>query len=157
MPTAETVHRVIRDKVNSFQDECDLWKQDYKAAQLYFDFCDLLKDGAELHKEICKLDENWRLDIYRGVVPFDPEMDQRIGELFRRLAGIMFTIERDLLPHFDRESDVDDAGEFIKICRELRGILTDDKDFFADDALIALRDDALDQHAGGQDIEQWPT
>jgi hypothetical protein len=102
------------------------------------------------------LDENWRRVVYRGA-PYGEEFAQRIGDLFRRLGRAMFAIEKDLVPLYERQHDTHGAEEFRKCCRELRGILTPDKDFFDDDALAALRDQALDQLAGGQGIEQWPT
>ena len=156
MTTAQIVQRLIRDRVDALQDQCDLWRQEYQTAQLYFDWRDLLHEGVELYCDVCRLDENWRRDVYRGA-PYGEEFAQRIGDLFRRLGRAMFAIEKDLVPLYEREHGTHGAEEFRKCCRELRGILTPDTEFFDDDALAALRDQALDQMAGGQGIEQWPT
>jgi hypothetical protein len=146
MTTAQFVQRLIRDRVDAFQDECDLWRQEYQAAQLYFDWRDLLHEGVELYHELCRLDENWRRDVYCGG-SYEEDFAQRVDELFRRLGRAMFTIEKDLVPLYEREHGTHGAEEFRKCCREIRGILTPDQQFFAGDALTALRDQALDQMA----------
>lgn len=154
MATINLVQRLIREKVDSYEDEYDLWKADHKLAMLYFDFCDLLRDGLELYRDICRLDENWRRMVYRDEIPYDPDMAAKIAELFPRLGRMLFSIESDLLPFFAKNYGVEDGEEFGKYCNELRGVLTKDSHFFDHDALIKLRDDAVDEYARGE-CEQW--
>lgn len=148
------VQRVIRDRINTYQDEYDLWKADHKLAMVYFDFCDLLREGLELYKELCRFDEGWRREVFRQKIPYDPEMAARLDELFKKFAHTALGIEAALLPAFEQHYGVVEGDEFRSCCRELRGILTADGDFFVGDALVSLRDSALDEHAKG-DCEPW--
>ncbi|MBI1902001.1 MAG: hypothetical protein HYS13_12935 [Planctomycetia bacterium] len=106
---------------------------------------------------IVRLDERWRRDVYRAKVEYSPTDAEAIHQLFvdwhRPCAKVL-----DQLEAFERAGlDVKWAREFRARCREAEGILTPDARFFADDALVRLRDEALDQHKEGQTLEYGPT
>ncbi len=143
---ASHVKRVVRDKVNAYHDECELWKLDHDQAMLYFDFRDFLCEGLALYRDICRLDENWRSDVYQSKIEYDADFEESVSNLFRRFAKLAFRIETELLPWYEqRFGDVDKADEFRACCNEMRGTITNDGDFFMSDELVKLRDEALDE------------
>lgn len=152
---ATLVEKIVRERLDAYEDEYDLWKTDHEQAMLYFDFCDLLDEGVRLFGSVCRLDENWRSDVANGRIEYDKDTRARILAHFRRWATIGKRIHEQLLPWVVAKygNDVEHSAEFLNCYREIQGILTDDKDFFVGDKLHDLRDHAIDEFRKGETLE----
>lgn len=140
------VERAVRTKLDAYEDEYELWKADHDLAMRYFDFCDHVAEGIKLYRGICRLDEHWREEVLSKRLEHDPDFTGRISELFTKVSRLMRQTRDTLLPEFERQfAVVDKADEFRACCKELEDIHTSDADFFNHDALVDLRDAALDE------------
>lgn len=155
MQVGQEIPRIIKGRVAIFRRESELWKSDHEEAMRYFDFCDHLNTGIHLYNEICRLDENWRESVHSQKCPYDSSQHRRIMALFLTLARVAFDVEGQLLPKYESQFGVQDGAEFRKVCRELRGIVSEDASFFDSEALAALRDEALEAVDGETDIDEW--
>lgn len=132
------------------------WKADHRAAMVCYEVEETIALGNRVFDAIVAFDENWRRQVSRGELPFSPVLDSFIQALFRRwyvpCSGVLAAIE-----NLRREGfAVKGAAEFLQRCREAEGILTPDAEFFSDDQLVQLRDEALDQHLRGETLEHGP-
>lgn len=149
------VEKIVRERLDAYEDEYDVWKADHAQAMLYFNFCDLLEEGVRLFNSICRLDENWRGDVAKKRTEYDEDTHSKIFDLFRRWAKIGRRIDEQLLPWFVQEygGDVKSSKEFLACYREVQGILAKDEDFFNGESLSALRDQAIDEFRKGETLE----
>ncbi|HKI35497.1 MAG TPA: hypothetical protein VKA46_26815 [Gemmataceae bacterium] len=132
-----------------YSQQPEQWKQDHEAAMCCFDFEGLLAFGLSLYDYINRIDEAWRVKVYRNLVPHDPAVDKVIEELYR---GWLKPYDRVLarLSALEKHFDVAGAKEFRSACREVQGILTPDEEFFIHDRLARLRDEAVDANRRGE-------
>ncbi len=136
------------ERTQRYEEQPEQWKQDHDAAMRCFDFEGLLALGLSLFDFINRVDEAWRVKVYRGLVPYDATMDQVIEGLYRvwlRPCDRLHARLAELEKHFD----VKGASEFRAACREVQGILTRDDEFFTGDRLAELRDEAVEDHRAG--------
>lgn len=155
VPTIHKAQKILRHRLDSYEDERDLWKEDHGEASRYFDFRDFISGGIELYKELCHLEEAWRTDVYRKLIPYDARFLAKIEGLFSTFSDLAFDIEQSLLLKFEADQGIAEiAAEFRRYCQELRDAMTPDTKFFVDEKLADLRDEALEQNARG-DCEQW--
>ncbi len=106
--------------------------------------------GNWLFGAISVIDLNWHTEVYEGKTHYDPAEEAVIVGYYR--AWLQPT--DDLLTKIgELESQgypVDGAEEFRANCREARGSLTDDAEFFAGDDLAEMRDRTIDAHREGR-------
>ncbi|HUY35984.1 MAG TPA: hypothetical protein VMV69_24815 [Pirellulales bacterium] len=151
---SEAIQQIIRGKLDAYEGEFEVWKEDHESAMLYFDFRDLLADGVNLFHSVTRLDENWRREVFKRPDLYDESYAPDVLGLYRRWDRIARQVEASLLPWFQQEyGRVDHADEFLACAREVKGILTPDDEFFAGDALSKLEAAALDEHRKGLTVE----
>jgi hypothetical protein len=87
--------------------------------------------------------------VFAGRLPFSKQVEAAIADAYRawgKACGAFLQAITDL----EAEGcEVEGADEFRRCCREVRGILTSDKDFFSGPELTALRDEAVEAHRNG--------
>jgi hypothetical protein len=150
------IQQIIRGKLDAYEGEFEVWKDDHEKAMLFFDFRDLLAEGINLFHSVTRLDENWRRDVFKQPNLYDKSYAADVLELYRRWDHIARQVEERLLPRFEQEyGRVDHADEFHACAREAKGILTSDHKFFAGDALSRLEAAALDEHRKGLTVEHY--
>src|SRR5262249_40884183 len=111
--------------------------------------------GISTFQRINRADESFRSAIFRGKCPPNAptEVDEVIELLYRSWADTS-SILLQRLGELEREGfEATGADEFRSCCRELQGILTEDREFITSDRLAALRDDAIDAHRRGDVTE----
>ena len=146
MCSYRVIERVVREKVVGYQVEYEAWTTDYNAVMLYYDFRDWLESGIKLYRNICLLDENWRIAVLTKKIEHDTDFAGDLRELFVKMARLLCRTRDTLLAHYEDEyGDVEHAEDFRRCCNELTDMLTPDADFFNHDALVDLRDAALDE------------
>lgn len=152
--SALIAEHLVRDKLGTYMDEYDLWKDDHEQAMLYFDFCDLVIDGIKLFRDICRLDEQWRSDVFQKKIEYDNDFDEKISSLFWQLAKISLRVESDMLPQAEADfGEVNKADEFRSVCESLRGIITPDDEFFQHEKLLDLQKQAILEDEQGKTVE----
>jgi len=147
------VEHIVRDKVDAYEDECDLWKSDHTLAMLYFDIQGLVNDGIKLFHDICRLDENWRTEVLSGQIAYDVDFEDKLRSLIHRFHRTTLSISRDLIPAIEPEFKVENADKFRKVCDEVGGMVTPDNEFFCHTKLAKLRDEAISDFDHGQTVE----
>jgi hypothetical protein len=147
----ESLQRFER-RTERYAEQPEEWKQDHDAAMRCFDFEGLLAFGLSLFDFINRIDEVWRVKVFRGLVPYDPASDEVIGDLYRwwlRPCDRILARLSELEKHFD----VEGSKEFRSACREVQGLLTRSADFFTHERLARLRDEAVDANRRGESEE----
>jgi hypothetical protein len=141
--------RRYEEQTEQYGEQPEQWKQDHEAAMRCLDFEGLLAYGLSVFDFINRIDEAWRIKVYRNLVPYKPEVDKLIDELYHwwlrpcdRVMAQLVALEK----HFD----VEGGKEFRSACREVQGILTRDEDFFRHGRLTQLRDEAVDANRRGE-------
>ena len=139
---------LVRREIELYRDVSEVWKADHEAAMACMDFQDLLAKGIAAFESINRIDEAYRRAVFSGS-EFDEAVSGQITELYEMISepceGILETLAR-----FERAGfNVDAAERFRSCCRELAGILTDPADFFSDEALVRMRDKAIDENQQG--------
>ena len=141
---------LAQDKARVYREESELWKRDHALAMAYYNFRDFLEFGINLFDSITKIDEDWRLRVLKHELEYDPAVANRILDVYKMLLEPCAEIERIIPLLEQRFGSVANAAEFRSRCREARGILTPDGQFFAGDALVSLCDAAIEENRKGE-------
>ncbi len=129
--------------------EAEPWKEDHDTAMTGFCIEEMVSWGNRLFRGLSEDEETWHTQVFESKVAYDAEWQENLLELFRKwLKG-----SERLLTQIEwlegSGFEVRGSGEFRQNCIEARGILTDDDKFFVGEALINLRDEAIDEHRRG--------
>ncbi len=144
------IESVARD-IGRLRDDVILENQDRPIAPFEdrWPWENLVAKANFLFDRIMDLDSAIQELVLTDRVGFDRELDAKVGDL---VIGWHETC-LDVLPHVDRliqaGHHVVGAGKFRDNLSEARGILTDDREFFAGDHLDRLQDEAIDAHRAG--------
>ena len=116
-------------------------------------FQDWLIVSNHLFETISRFDSGWHAGVFAGQIAYNADQAAHILGFYRtwskhadRVLAILDRLESE--GHAFRGTD-----EYRRHCREARGLLTSDAEFFAGDALVALRDEAIDEHREGRTVE----
>lgn len=109
--------------------------------------------GCSLALMIDYVDHRWRMETLSGKEPYDVNQESAIQSYYRDwlrgAGGILVSLDRaESRGHSVKNSDL-----FRRCYRENQSALTPDSEFFAGDALVRLRDDAIDAHREGRTVE----
>jgi hypothetical protein len=141
---------LAHDKARIYCEESELWKKDHALAMAYYDFRDFLEFGISIFDSITKIDEDWRLRVLKHEFDYDPAVSAKILAVYKMWLEPCDEIERALLFVEKEFGNVANAAEFRSRCREARGILTTDNQFFAGDSLVSLCDAAIIEKRNGE-------
>ena len=152
----QTVKRLqyARAGLRLFGHDTEHWKTGHTDAMACYEFEDHLQSGIEIFDSITRFDEDRRLRVLKGQIPYDASTEQQIQGLYKdwlQPSALAATI----LEHYESLfGDVKHADEFRSRYSEAKGIVTPDNEFFSDDTLVELRDAAIDEHRRGdtQDV-----
>ena len=151
---AENTLNLAREQLERYEKSSESWKEDHEAAQRCLDFEGLLAYGVSLVRFIDAIDLAWRTKVLQKQLPHDAKMEEAIDCLYR---GWLYPRERmtKRLESFEEQGFlVSGADEFRQACREVKGILTPDGEFFAgNDALLRKQDEAVEAHGRGETVE----
>ena len=153
MGATSSAFKVVQNAIGSYKIEAAGWKRDHDAAMKFYDFEDFLLVGIALFDAITQFDEKHRSRVLSGESPFDPEHTQTIQGAYRWWLEPCEKITVKLEELRAEFGPIKNSEEFLSRCREAKGILTDDAEYFTDKALIALRDEAVGEFRAGNTIE----
>ncbi len=132
------------------------WQQAHYQAIACRDLEDELLRGVKLFDFLCAEEEKWRSDVLNHREQYSPTLEKFFLALFelwsRPCQSLLEAIARVQAGGFE----VEHAAEFESRCREVKGILTADHEFFDSDELAEVRDKAIDDHRRGLTIEHRP-
>lgn len=147
------VTEVVRRELDLYQEVSEVWKRDHERAMACYNFQDLLEKGIAAFEFSNRVDEAYRRAVLRGEEAFDKAVNDRIAGLFISWIATGREVLRNL-EAFERAGfRVEHSDAFRRCCREAEGIVAPPSDFFSDDALVMLRDDAIDAHHRGESSE----
>lgn len=147
----------ISSQAERFVDDVEQWKMlDDQLAEAASELGEILQGGIDLFDHLNDLDERVRRSISRGKMPYSAELNAFIKAVYRRwLSASKGGLEA--IEILERHGHgLANAEDFRDRCREATGILTPDCEFFSDQRLVDLRDEALDEHARGDTREYRP-
>lgn len=147
---SNSAFKVVQDALASYNEP---WKPDYEAAMDCRDVEDWLYVGNGIFDAINSFDEKHQLRVMRGELEFDNTHNEKIREAYRWWLTPCEALATRIESLRKSGFNVDHAEQFLSNCREAKGILTDDAEFFKNESLVNLRDEALDEHRAGESIE----
>ena len=138
----------VRRRIELLREEQEAWKGDHDRAMACFELDELIKDSAQVYEDICRLDEQWHLLIYKtgGDHPTDT-IDDLYESWFaatRRLNDLFSMMEAEYAARgFDRKNHT-----WFVACRNTCAAILDPSELESD-----LADEAIQQHRNGDTIE----
>ena len=146
---------VVRSAIHAYRRESrkDAWKADHNAAMKCFDLEEMLWVANGVYDAITHFDETHRGRVLSGEIEFDPDHSGLIRQAYAWWLGPCDVFQAAINKYRGRFGNVTNSEEFLSRCREAKGILTDDSEFFAGDPIIALCDEAVDDFRAGNTIE----
>lgn len=130
------------------------WKANNIDAMSCWDFEDFLCLCTEAFSRIGRQEDGWRRCIYDEQVVYSQDAEKVFLGLYRDWLCVCKNLVLPL-KHFENKGFIVCYANLFRSCiREAEGILTPDDKFFASDALVSLRDDAIDecQRGGGERV-----
>lgn len=148
---------LVRRQVELCDQASESWTSDHKDAMQCHDLQEWLAILISTYDLVVRLDERWRHAVFEKLEVHDPAVDREISDLFTRWKHAATIMERRIRDFETKQFDVDHAAALRKRLHEVTSLLTPDREFFTGQALVDLRDDAIDQHRRGQTIEYGAT
>lgn len=137
---------LIRSELQLYHAQSEAWKPAHRSAMRCRALERRLALGLFTFRQITQADEDWRAEVLAGRLPFSEQVETAIADAYRVWATACAPFLQATQDSEVEGYQVEGAHEFRECCQEVRGILTNDKDFFSSPELIALRDEAIDAH-----------
>jgi len=141
--------RYAEKEISRFRDDVEDWKRDHHQVQACWAYEDLVAKANFLYTRIIDLDQDIRESFLLQGCEFNPELDRDLSNILSNWLAASL----EILPHvgaLEKEySGLDGGDDFRRNVKEAQSILTPDSEFFVGDALIELRDQAVDAHRSG--------
>ena len=83
MPASQ-VAMFVEKRVALYQEQQEAWKADHRMAMACFEVEELLVEGLQIYDSIHRFDANWKLEVFREICEYDPNVDEQIRGLFGR-------------------------------------------------------------------------
>jgi hypothetical protein len=145
---------IVRGELEFYEQKSEqVWSDAHEAALHATDCEELLALGNFLFERINRLDESWRNAVYTGHWSDDRGFEKVVEGLYRSWSKAGEVLLRWLEQLEGQGFCVEGAEQFRRCCREVRGILTPDDEFFSGDAQVNARDQAIDEHRRGETTE----
>ena len=144
--------RLLQDQMKLAESQTEAWKQDYKDANNCHILEFLLRTWLHLLDEIGELDNQLRLAVLQGKA--EPGEEGITEHHYRVWLQGAETVMPLLIDSERKGYQVERSEDFRNGCREVKGILTPDEEFFSSEGLVELRDKAVDAHQRGE-TEDW--
>jgi len=129
------------------------WKKEHDEAMECINLEELIAFGITIFDLINRLDEIWRRKVHENRIPYNPDVDAAIETLYAKWMGPFDRVMAQVNKFRQAGYNVAGEQEFISAHREVKGILTSASDFFTDEKLADLKDNAIDEHLRGNLIE----
>ena len=115
---------------------------------------DLLQLGIDAFKWLGRADRVIRSAVYRGLAEYDPSLDVALAALYAEWLKPCTFAEGWIAQQEQRGFRVDNLAEFpSSCCEEVRAIVEAHEGTLENDALVELRNNAIDAHRRGETLE----
>lgn len=140
----------VKRRMQDYGDQVRRWQHLQSLTAQCIEFELLLRHGLSLLTQVNEADEKWRSAVMRGQVQYDPSFEEELTQFYQWWiqSGEIALEELDRIE--STGMDVDHAADFRIAINEVRGILTDDREFFCSDKLVELKDRAIDDFRAGK-------
>jgi hypothetical protein len=147
--------RTARLHVHNYTGESDDLIQRHAEGIDCRDCEDFLQLGIDAFKWLGRADHVIRSAVYRGLAEYDPSLDVALAALYAEWLKPCTLAEGWIAQQEARGFRVDNLAEFRACCEEVRAIVEAHEGTLENDALVELRDDAIDAHRKGETLELW--
>lgn len=137
-------------RVSQYRDESKDWRKLHNGPLACLDFDLHLRFGLSLYEALNWADEKWHALVRSGKEEYSEKAVRQLRKAYADWHAPCEYLLKALKYFEDLGYKVEQAEAFRTACREVAGILTDDEDFFADEALVQARDDAIDAFRRGE-------
>lgn|GEM_PF-4487033 len=143
--------RISRKGVDKWYGERkEKWYQDHKLAMACMECESFLQAAIADFYAINQLDEMWRIQIAENVVEYSEEFEDILTDLYKLWLQSKEKLLEQVDLFLEAEFEIKLAEKFRSACREVEGILTEDEDFFGDEKLGELREQAVKDYNEGE-------
>ena len=126
------------------------WQANHLAAMSCRNVEDLVRLSIQTVEWINREEENWRYSVLSGTTAYSEVEERSFAAMYDRWLRLCRNFLEPLSRIEGQGFVVEMADRFRAHIRETEGILTPDAQFFAADALVRLRDEAIDEHRRGE-------
>ena len=145
--------QLLHDQMKLAESQAEQWQQDHEDARDCHVLEFLLRTSLRFLDEIGNLDNKNRLLVLQGEAEAGAE--ELAAKLYQHwFKGATTILMPSLTAMEGKGYQVEGAVEFRTACREVKGILTPDAQFFDGERLVDLRDKAIEAHRRGE-TEEW--
>jgi len=152
MKTFNLAFRNARRQVSGYVGESKDVMRRHAEAMDCWDCEDVLQLGIDAFDWLNRADEAIRRDINSGRLEYDPRIDRALKSLYARWLKPCPFAEQWIAVQEARGFTVRNAARFRVCCEEARAIVDDD-DVLDNDAIVELRDEAIDAYRKGETVE----
>lgn len=141
---------LYRDEVT----EEEAFLREHHQAMLCFEYRELVNDGNNLIGSLYRLDEDWRMKIYKKTIEYDPAFEKVITDLFESWLNTSNRIVALFDGWFksdyeDRDFDTECIERLRQSCNEVSMMLVPNQEFFSQEKSFKLAEDAVKEHQAG--------
>ncbi len=145
------------EKLRIYREEAESWQAEHQQAMFCFDLHDILKEAIHYYQLITELELDWRDWSFENPDRFDAEIEKRIRSLFEMWHATsknMSSLLGDLEGQYrERGFDSNLMLEFRRCLQNAESVLADQHSYFVSDAMVNLRDAAIDDLKQGNTCE----
>ena len=145
--------RIARERVGRYRDESDDLMRRHAEAIDCRDCEDFLQLGIEAFNWLGRADQTIRQEVFAGRLEHDPEVDSALAALYSEWLKPCGYAEHWVAVQRERGFRVDNLEEFRKCCREAQAIAEANAGLLENDAIVELRDAAIDAYRKGETLE----
>jgi hypothetical protein len=116
---------------------------------------DFLQLGIDAFQWLGRADRVIRSAVYRGLAEYNPSLDVALATLYAEWLRPCTLAERWIAEQEQRGFRVDNLADFRACCEEVRAIVEAHEGTLENDALVELRDDAIDAHRKHQNPHSY--
>lgn len=150
------VFRTAQKHVRNYSHEADAVMAEHRQAMDCRDCETFLQIAIDAFDWVARADADVRLAVYEGEQEYDPSFDEALLSLYRRWLDPCERAQSWIAVQQKRGFVLDNIGRFRVCCEEVRAIVkaaTNPTSSEVSDALIELRDEAIDAFRNGQTAE----
>jgi hypothetical protein len=153
MTTESLALRTARSRVRDYQDQStDLMKKHAEAMDCR-DCEAFLQLGIDAFHWLARADEMIRVNVFTSSQEYAPELDMAIATLYAEWLRPCDHAEAWIARQEERRFRVDNLDEFRRCCSEVRAIVEANEGVLANEAMVELRDQAVDMQVKGETLE----
>lgn len=155
--SASEIAANVERRIAEYQREQEGWKADHDRAMVCFQMEDLLRFGLTQYQSLVAFDESWTAQVFREECPFDKGIQAWFVKIFsdwlKTSELVAMAFEKIRVDYRARGFSMELWDQFSGALRECRALCGAVNGIEVIDAVVALRDAAIDEHRAGKSVE----